>query len=323
MTGCWESTRQSGKVQFQRPWRARQAASVNAATPLVVDDLIFVSAEYGPGAGVLRLNGSTLVDLWTSDDVLSNHYATSVHHDGHLYGFHGRQEFGPSFRAVELRTGVGQVEPGSVPRRQRPARRRSTAHHARGRRARACARFAAGFQPIARAQILQGVVGPYPAIADGFLYVRNDNTLVCVDLRNESPSLASAVALVARRLMLASRCCDRVRARCSIARSMISSRTRRGIGGRFRSRRGAGARCRAATVAARHRAVLCRAATTTAASSSSRIALSIPTTSRTRRGISSASRVPSRRRRRARRCCRSGPISARRCAKIYQMFRGR
>ena len=95
----------TGRVQFQRRWRARQAASVNAATPLVIGDLIFVSAEYGPGAGVLRVDGSTLTDLWASDDVLSNHYATSVHHDGYLYGFHGRQEFGPSLRAVELRTG--------------------------------------------------------------------------------------------------------------------------------------------------------------------------------------------------------------------------
>ena len=78
-------------MQFQRDWRARQAASVNAATPVVVGDLIFVSAEYGPGAAVLRVDGSTLTGLWTSDDVMSNHYATSVYHDGYLYGFHGRQ----------------------------------------------------------------------------------------------------------------------------------------------------------------------------------------------------------------------------------------
>jgi hypothetical protein len=45
------------------------------------------------------------VDLWTSDEAMSNHYATSVHRDGILYGFHGRQEFGPSLRAVELKTG--------------------------------------------------------------------------------------------------------------------------------------------------------------------------------------------------------------------------
>src|SRR5262249_12557895 len=95
----------TGAVQFQRRWRARQDASVNAASPLVTGDLIFVSAEYGPGAGTLRLASGALTDVWTSDDVLSNHYATSVLHDGILYGFHGRQEYGPSLRAVEVKTG--------------------------------------------------------------------------------------------------------------------------------------------------------------------------------------------------------------------------
>ncbi len=39
------------------------------------------------------------------------------------------------------------------------------------------------FRPLARAQILPATVRAYPAIADGFVYVRNDNTLVCLDLR--------------------------------------------------------------------------------------------------------------------------------------------
>jgi outer membrane protein assembly factor BamB len=172
----------SGKVQFERRWRARQAASVNAASPLVVDDLIF-SAQYGPGAGVLRVSGSTLADLWTSDDALSNHYATSVHHNGHLFGFHGRQEFGPSFRAVELRTGAvkwsqEQFRAGSV----LLAGDRLVIMREGGELVLAPA-SPQGFRPTARAQILQGVVRPYPAIANGLLYVRNENTLVCLDLR--------------------------------------------------------------------------------------------------------------------------------------------
>ena len=40
-----------------------------------------------------------------------------------------------------------------------------------------------GFKPLARAQVLSGVARPYPAIADGFLYIRNENTLLCLDLR--------------------------------------------------------------------------------------------------------------------------------------------
>ena len=47
----------TGSVLFQRPWRSRSAASVNAATPLVIGDLIFVSATYETGAAVLRLKG--------------------------------------------------------------------------------------------------------------------------------------------------------------------------------------------------------------------------------------------------------------------------
>ena len=173
----------SGQVRFQRPWRARQAASVNAATPVVNGDLIFLSAEYGPGAGVLRFDGTKLTDQWTSDDVLSNHYATSVLFDGFLYGFHGRQEFGQSFRAVEFRTGKvrwseDRFGAGSVAL----VGNRLLILRESGELVLAAA-APDGFKPIARAQILPATVRAYPAIADGMVYLRNDDTLVCLDLR--------------------------------------------------------------------------------------------------------------------------------------------
>jgi outer membrane protein assembly factor BamB len=40
--------------------------------------------------------------IWQSDEVMSNHYNTCVHHKGHLYGFDGRQEAKPNFRCVQL-----------------------------------------------------------------------------------------------------------------------------------------------------------------------------------------------------------------------------
>jgi outer membrane protein assembly factor BamB len=172
-----------GQVRFQRPWRARQAASVNAATPLINGDSIFVSAEYGPGAAVLRFDGSKLTDVWSSDDVLSNHYATSVYSDGYLYGFHGRQEFGQSFRAVEFQTGKvrwsqDRFGAGSVTL----AGNRLLIVRENGELVLAAA-SPDGFKPVARAQILPATVRAYPAIADGMVYLRNDNTLVCLDLR--------------------------------------------------------------------------------------------------------------------------------------------
>jgi outer membrane protein assembly factor BamB len=173
----------TGQVRFQRPWRARQAASVNAATPVVNGDSIFISAEYGPGAGVLRFDGSKLVDVWASDEVLSNHYATSVYGSGVLYGFHGRQEYGQSFRAVDFQTGKvrwseDRFGAGSVV----IAGNRLLILRESGEMVLAAA-SPEGFKPIARAQILPPTVRAYPAIADGMVYVRNDNTLVCLDLK--------------------------------------------------------------------------------------------------------------------------------------------
>ena len=173
----------NGQVRFQRPWRARQAASVNAATPLVMGNRIFVSAEYGPGAGLLQFDGTKLADVWLSDEVLSNHYATSVVHEGRLYGFHGRQEFGPVFRAVDLQSGkvlwsTGRFGAGSVTL----AGNRLVIVRESGELV-----FAAAsplkFQPIAAAQVLPPTVRAYPALADGLLYIRNDDTLIALDLR--------------------------------------------------------------------------------------------------------------------------------------------
>jgi len=173
----------NGQVRFQRPWRARQAASVNAATPIIVGNTIFVSAEYGPGAGALQFDGTKLVDLWASDDVLSNHYATSVFHEGTLYGFHGRQEFGQIFRAVDLQSGkvlwsTPRFGAGSVTL----AGSRLVILRESGELLIAAA-SPKSFQQIASAQLLPATVRAYPALSDGILYLRNDDTLIAVDLR--------------------------------------------------------------------------------------------------------------------------------------------
>jgi len=174
-----------GTVVFRRPWRARQAASVNAATPVVVGDLVFVSAEYGPGAGVLRVDGSNLVDVWTDVDTLNNHYATVVHAGGILYGFHGRQEFGQALRAVDLKTGKvrwsqEQFRAGSI----LLAGTRLLIMREGGELVLAEASPAA-FKPLARAQVLPAVVRAFPALDNGILYLRNETTMVALDLRKQ------------------------------------------------------------------------------------------------------------------------------------------
>ncbi len=173
----------SGEVRFRKPWRARQAASVNAATPLVKGDALFISAEYGPGAAVVRVDGSTLTQVWADDDTLSNHYATSVLLDGILYGFHGRQEFGQSLRAVEFDTGkVRWTQDGLRAGTVTLAGNRLVVLRETGELILASA-SSDRFMPIARAQVLPATVRATPALSNGFLYARNDDTLICLDLR--------------------------------------------------------------------------------------------------------------------------------------------
>ncbi|PYM11827.1 MAG: alcohol dehydrogenase [Verrucomicrobia bacterium] len=173
----------SGKVFFDFPWRPRIQASVSAAAPLVIDDLIFLSASYQTGAVLLRVKDNQVEKIWSNDDSLSNHYATSVYHDGFLYGFDGRQESGPSLRCVELKTGKvrwseDRFGAGTV----------TLAGHTllvlreNGELMLAPA-SPDGFKPAARAQVLPNGARAYPAVADGHIYARSKDALVCVDLR--------------------------------------------------------------------------------------------------------------------------------------------
>ncbi len=92
----------SGAVAFQKRWRARIDASVNAATPLLLKgDLAFFSASYDTGAILLKLKKDGADVVWTDEDAMSNHYSTCVVHDGILYGCDGRQEVGARLRCID------------------------------------------------------------------------------------------------------------------------------------------------------------------------------------------------------------------------------
>jgi outer membrane protein assembly factor BamB len=176
-----------GKVLFHFPWRSRMDASVNAATPLVIDDLVFLSATYGAGAVLLRLDPKDLTKqpqkVWSGDESLSNHYATSVHHDGFLYGYHGRQEDGPGLRCVELRTGkVRWSEDDFGAGTILLAGDRLLLLTEKGQLIQAPA-TPDGFKPAGKAQVLPFDTRAYPAVADGLLYARGKDKLVCADLR--------------------------------------------------------------------------------------------------------------------------------------------
>jgi outer membrane protein assembly factor BamB len=176
-----------GRVRFTKRWRARISASVNAATPLVAGDLVFLTAAYNTGAVLLRVKGGAAEEVWKGDEILSCHYNTPVIHDGFLYGCDGRQDTGPvSLRCVELATGKVRWT------RERfgcaaliAAEGNLYALDEAGELA-VVACDPAGYRERARARILDAApCRAQPALAGGRLYARDARTLGCWDLKKK------------------------------------------------------------------------------------------------------------------------------------------
>jgi len=96
-----------GDVNFSYWFRSHANDSVNAMTPVVVDDLIFISAAYYKvGSVLLRVkpDGKGVEEVWRGLS-MENHWTTPIYHDGHLYAFSGRNEPDARFRCVDFKTG--------------------------------------------------------------------------------------------------------------------------------------------------------------------------------------------------------------------------
>ena len=173
----------AGRLRFGFPWRSREHASVNAASPVVAGDEVFLTASYGTGAVLLKFKADRAEPIWSGDDSLSAHYATPVKRGEFLYGFHGRQERGPAFRCIEWRTGkVRWSEDGIGAGTVALADDRLVLLLESGELIVAAADPAA-FKPLARAQVLgSGTRAPF-ALADGLLVARDKNQLVALEVR--------------------------------------------------------------------------------------------------------------------------------------------
>jgi outer membrane protein assembly factor BamB len=173
-----------GRILFEQRFRSSQNASVNAATPIVTGHTIFLTASYNTGAAMFHLSGSGAQRVWANDESLSSQYATPVHHDGMLYGLHGRQDAPPKpmLRCIEAATGKVQwstppLAAGSLIM----ADDKLIVLTEEGELILAPAN-PDGFSPAGRAQILGGNVRALPALSRGRLYARDPRQLVCVDL---------------------------------------------------------------------------------------------------------------------------------------------
>ena len=94
-----------GSIDFAYPWRSRSYESVNASSPVVVGDQVFISASYRTGSAMLNIDERMQPAVaWTTTEV-GTHFNTALEKDGYLYAFEGRNEPDASLVCVDVKTG--------------------------------------------------------------------------------------------------------------------------------------------------------------------------------------------------------------------------
>ncbi len=188
----------NGSVNFSFWFRSPVNDSVNAMTPVVVDDLIFISgAYYKVGSVLLRVDadGHGVQPVWRGLS-LEMHWPTPIYHDGCLYAFSGRNEPDARLRCVEFATGklLWDRDESWVPHSTR-----TPSVYGRGSFIFADGKLIAlgeggvlglfkpdreKVQEISRWQVpsLHYACWAAPVLARKKLYLRSEDRLVCVDL---------------------------------------------------------------------------------------------------------------------------------------------
>jgi outer membrane protein assembly factor BamB len=174
----------SGKSLYDFPWRPRDNASVQAATPLVKGNEVFLTVSYATGAVLLKLKGGTVDEVWSNDKALSSQYNSPVRVGDFLYGTHGRSDVGTGqMRCVEWKSGaVKWSEPNFGVASVIAVDGGILALTEGGE----LVRFDAspdGYKERARAAILTKPTRAAPALSGGRLFARDGKTLVCVSLK--------------------------------------------------------------------------------------------------------------------------------------------
>ncbi len=107
----WCVDAERGEVLWKVRHRADLLESVNAMTPVVSDQRVFVSECYGVGSVLLDVSGDEPKEIWKDPPLdrrnmaMRSHWATPVLKDGFLYGGSGRNSPDSDLRCIDLSSG--------------------------------------------------------------------------------------------------------------------------------------------------------------------------------------------------------------------------
>jgi outer membrane protein assembly factor BamB len=91
-----------GTVLWRHEWQTNW--KVNAATPLVVGDLIVISSAYNHGACAIRVKDGKTTQVWFTKKLMA-HFNSPVHRGGAIFGIHGEVGKRSSLICLDAKTG--------------------------------------------------------------------------------------------------------------------------------------------------------------------------------------------------------------------------
>lgn len=197
----------TGGVWADFRWRAAELFSVVAASPVVAGSEVLLSETYGPGSVLLTVTPAGLQSV-RQDPAglrparsLKSHWATPVLHDGHLYGSSGRNAGDAVLVCADWKTGEIRWSEAGLGRSSLvwadghlivlgefgdlvlvKATPDDYVEVSRARLAAASTDTQEG-----TFELLVAPCWAAPVVAHGYLYVRGQGRLVCLDLLSQTP----------------------------------------------------------------------------------------------------------------------------------------
>lgn len=167
------------KVVARARWQTQYG--VNAVTPIVQGDTLFISSGYNRGAALFQIAGDALKPVWENKN-MRNHTNNCVLWNGCLYGFDGQVDQG-ALTCLDYKTGERKwvektVKAGAL----MLADGKLIVQSSKGDLIVAEASPAA-YKELARAPVLTGTCWTTPVLSGGRIFCRNHKgDLVCVDV---------------------------------------------------------------------------------------------------------------------------------------------
>lgn len=171
---------QTGATRFEFPFGQR-GPTVNAATPLVIKDRLFVTSSYGIGSVFAEFNLFGYKKLWDEERALATQYCTPIHVDGFLYAIDGRDDLPPAdLKCIDLETGeVKWAQENFGYGTLLAADGKFLISKTSGELLLASL-SPSGAKILARSRPFNGTVRALPALSNGRLLIRDQKTLKCL-----------------------------------------------------------------------------------------------------------------------------------------------